>query len=586
MASLDSIPKHLQKYIVAQEQDEYSPQEHATWRFILRQLKDYLSGTAQNFYLEGLEKTGITIESIPSIQDISDKIEEVGWRAIPVSGFIPPAAFMEMQSLGLLPIAKEIRSIDHIPYTPAPDIVHEAAGHAPFLANKEYSDYLHQYAIIAKKCIISSEDYNIYNAIRELSDIKENPQATQQEIVQAEKKLSDTTNSMTYISEANKVGRMNWWTAEYGLIGSLDSPKIFGAGLLSSIGESKSCLLPKVRKLPLSVDCINYSYDITEPQPQLFVAKDFSHLKSVLNDMANDFAFKRGGKYGLDEAIKAKNVNTVELDSGIQISGKLARYREDSTGVPCYLHFVEGTQLCTKEKQLDRHGKLYHAEGFGSPIGKLKGLNICLSNAKKDKLEQVGIQKNKEVNLSYHSGIEVNGTVTDLLFSENKLLLISFENCKVTLDKEVLFAPDWGNYDMAVGCTVSSVFGGPADREAYGESEDFSAVKIKKPKESELKTWLNTKYQELRETRIMFLRNEISKEDLFHFLTKFVETTNTKASEEWLLFIEVLELANQLDQVPKWKQGILAKVKKYASKHTHLSEHIHNGLRLSSNLII
>ena len=91
-----------------------------------------------------------------------------------VRGFIPPNAFMEFQSLKILPIAADMRSHKNITYTPSPDIAHEAAGHAPIIANEDYSEYLINYGEIASKAIISSEDLEVYYAIRNLSDIKEN----------------------------------------------------------------------------------------------------------------------------------------------------------------------------------------------------------------------------------------------------------------------------------------------------------------------------------------------------------------------------------------------------------------------------
>ena len=95
---MELLPSHLKKYVVEQNYEKYSPVDHAVWRFILRQLKSFLSKHAHECYLEGLQKTGIEIERIPKISDISEKLSKFGWRAIPVSGFIPPAAFMELQS--------------------------------------------------------------------------------------------------------------------------------------------------------------------------------------------------------------------------------------------------------------------------------------------------------------------------------------------------------------------------------------------------------------------------------------------------------------------------------------------------------
>ena len=89
-----SIPEHLSEFIVEQNQDQYQPLDHAAWRFSLRQLKNFLSKNAHDCYLEGLEKTGITVDEIPSIDSICKKLREFGWSAVPVSGFIPPAAFI------------------------------------------------------------------------------------------------------------------------------------------------------------------------------------------------------------------------------------------------------------------------------------------------------------------------------------------------------------------------------------------------------------------------------------------------------------------------------------------------------------
>lgn len=270
------IPTHLRRYIVAQDYTTYSSEDQAVWRFIMRQLKSYLSVHAHHSYLDGLTKSGITIDRIPSIHHIDEHLERFGWGAVAVSGFIPPAAFMEFQSIGVLPIASDMRTVDHLLYTPAPDIVHEAAGHAPILSDPDYAAYLRQYGAVARNAILSKEDLEQYEAIRLLSDIKEDPRSTKADITEAERRLALVNSQMSFVSEAALLSRMNWWTAEYGLIGDLNKPRIFGAGLLSSVGEAKMCLSPKVRKIPLSVDCVDFSYDITEPQPQLFVTQDFA----------------------------------------------------------------------------------------------------------------------------------------------------------------------------------------------------------------------------------------------------------------------------------------------------------------------
>lgn len=323
------IPKHLERYIVEQDYSLYSYEDQSVWRFIMRQLYGFLKEHAHPCYSEGLAKTGISLESIPKIADMNEKLNDYGWCAVPVSGFIPPAAFMSFQANRILPIACEIRTMDHILYTPAPDIVHEAAGHAPILIDKDFTNYLSAYGEVASKAIISSEDLALYEAIRDLSDIKESPQSTAEEISQAESHLNKVSQEMSYTSEAQLLGRMNWWTAEYGLIGDLKKPKIYGAGLLSSIGESRKSLT-QPKHIDFDLTCLEFSYDITEQQPQLFVAKDFNALTSSLNKMSQLMAFSVGGQEGLAKAKRAKSVCTVVLDKD-SISGVIQDYELDQS---------------------------------------------------------------------------------------------------------------------------------------------------------------------------------------------------------------------------------------------------------------
>jgi phenylalanine-4-hydroxylase len=85
---------------------------------------------------------------------------------------------------------------------------------------------------------------------------------------------------------------MHWWTVEYGLIGTTEEYKLYGAGLLSSVGESQTCMQPAVKKLPMSIDCVNYDYDITSMQPQLFVSHNWKQLMlSMINRPENCFRY-------------------------------------------------------------------------------------------------------------------------------------------------------------------------------------------------------------------------------------------------------------------------------------------------------
>lgn len=577
--ALATLPPHLRKYIVAQDDQKYSPVDHSVWRYILRQLRSYLSVHAHETYVEGLDRTGIQIERIPSIDEISRKISNFGWRALPVSGFIPPAAFMELQALGVLPIASDIRSLEHLLYTPAPDIVHEAAGHAPMLANHEFSSYLQKYAQIARKAIISSEDMNVYKAIRNLSDIKENPASSPEAIAKAESELATAVADSKIVSEATWLSRMNWWTAEYGLIGTLENPRIYGAGLLSSVGEAKLCLSDKVQKIPFSIDCINYSYDITEPQPQLFVTPDFQSLIDALDELAAKMAFRLGGAEGLRRAIEARTVNTVELNSGLQISGVATEPVLDENGELAYLSFRGPTQLSLNDKQIAGHGVDYHKEGFGTPIGFLKNFPETVPSDLTDKQwVELGALPGQPMELQFTSGVVVTGTFESRTKNKQQTVILTFKDARVMLGDRVLFDPAWGTFDMAVGSQIVSVFGGPADRQSYGDVEDFVAARVeKRPSTSE-------ELQRFEAFELVRRLREAGEGfgDVESRLHSLMITHQQQRPDDWLFFLELYELALWNKASESLKSELRATLDGIAQRTPSQAQVIHDGLALSA----
>lgn len=554
----NKIPSHLRKYVVDQNYSRYTAEDQAVWRYIMRQLKNYLSVHAHECYVDGLSKTGLSVEKIPHIEDMNLKLNEFGWSAIPVSGFIPPAAFMEFQSLSILPIASDMRSIDHIEYTPAPDIVHEAAGHAPILIDQKFSDYLKRYAAVASKAIISFEDLKLYEAIRELSDAKENPSSSPEEIARLEKHLEDTTEAMTFVSEASLLGRMNWWTAEYGLIGDIKNPKIFGAGLLSSIGEARSCLKDDVAKIALDIDCIDYGYDITEPQPQLFVTETFENLITVLDKLADQMAFKRGGIFGLDRAIEANTVNTVVSSCGVEISGKLVEYKtyqKDDVDYVSFIKMAGPTQLSLSRKEIKGHGKDYHLHGYSTPIGKIVGFSKCLSDMSIKELADKNIDLNKVISLQYESGIKFIGTLKGLTSQNGKNLIFKFSDTTITNGDEILYQPDWGLFDLVPCLNIPSVYGGPADTEAYGETTEFAKKLVPTREFSTAQENLYTMYQQV---RVLREANVFNPETFNALKEKFLSEFNS----HWLIGLELLELMHTQkfspDDIEQFSQTLVA----------------------------
>jgi phenylalanine-4-hydroxylase len=466
-ALIDSLPEHLRPFVKHQNYQQYTPQDQAAWRFIMSELTHQLTESAHPVYLEGLAKTGISLDHIPSIEEMNDCLRDLDWRAVVVDGFIPPAIFMEFQALKILVIALDMRSADHLLYTPAPDIVHESAGHAPFIVDIDYAEFLQRFGEVGMKAISTKADLEQYEVIRQLSILKACPESKDEDIAQAEQILKGLRERDDTPSEAALLTRLHWWTVEYGLVGSMEDYKIFGAGLLSSLGESQRCVDDlRVRKIPLTVNAVNTPYDITTEQPQLFVTKSCKHLTQVLEEFAASMCFVKGGAESVQKAIEAESVCTAVYDSGLQVSGRFSEVLCDVVGNATYIRTEGPTQIAYKDKELSEHGVDTHAQGFGSPVGRLKDFHRCLSEYSVDELKTHGIRVGETVELEYLSGITVRGILREIVRHNHRNLLLSFEDCSVTdLDGRVLFSPDWGVYDLAVGATITSVFGGVADRE-------------------------------------------------------------------------------------------------------------------------
>ncbi|MHB0754410.1 aromatic amino acid hydroxylase [Polaribacter sp. M15] len=531
------LPKHLHKFVVKQPYDEYTAQNQAVWRYVMRMNIDYLSKVAHKSYIPGLKKTGISTENIPRMEGMNRILKEIGWAAVSVDGFIPPNAFMEFQAYNVLVIASEMRTINHIEYTPAPDIIHEAAGHAPIIANPEYAEYLRRFGEIGSKAISSAKDYEMYEAIRLLSILKENPNSTPEQIQEAQEKVEWLQENMGELSEMAMIRNLHWWTVEYGLIGTLENPKIYGAGLLSSIGESAWCLQEKVKKLPYSIEAATINFDITKPQPQLFVTPDFAYLSLVLDEFANTMALRNGGLHGIKKLIDSKNIGTIELTTGVQISGNFDSVIQFKNNKVAYFQTKGKTALANRDKELIGHGTQKHTNGFGSPIGKLKGINLPIEDMSPRDLKAYGIYEGEFMTLEFESGVVLKGkAITGTRDLRGKILIITFDECTVTYKDKILFKPEWGLYDMAVGKEVISAYAGAADVNSFSDTNKVSEVKTHKITYSEKEKMLYALYAEVRKMREENSSTEKKVAAIFYQL-------KTTFAKDWLLLLEIYELA-------------------------------------------
>ncbi|WP_036824018.1 aromatic amino acid hydroxylase [Polaribacter sp. Hel1_85] len=568
------LPKHLYQFVVKQPYEEYTAQNQAVWRYVMRMNVNYLSKVAHKSYINGLEKTGISVDVIPHMDGMNRILKEIGWAAVSVDGFIPPNAFMEFQAYNVLVIASDMRTINHIEYTPAPDIIHEAAGHAPIIANPEYAEYLRRFGEIGSKAISSSKDYEMYEAIRLLSILKEDPNSSEKEIEKAQEKVEFLQNNMGELSEMAQIRNLHWWTVEYGLIGTLENPKIYGAGLLSSIGESAWCMQDEVKKVDYSIDAATKTFDITKPQPQLFVTPDFAYLSLVLNEFANTMALRTGGLKSIQKLIDSESLGTVELTTGIQISGifsKVIRYKNNKVA---YLQTVGATALSNRDKELIGHGITSHANGFGSPVGKLKGINLPIEDMSPRDLKAYKIYEGEFMTLEFESGVIVKGkAITGTRDLRGKILIISLDDCTVTYNDEVLFKPEWGIYDMAIGKEVISAYSGPADVDSFLGLGKVSEIKTRKITYSNEEEKLYALYAEVREMREKGSSTNKKITEIFNQL-------KSQFQLDWLLSLELYELALQNNYTIK--SEILTRLENLKCNKSY-TKLIENGLVLCEN---
>jgi phenylalanine-4-hydroxylase len=278
---------------------------------------------------------------------------------------------------------------------------------------------------------------------------------------------------------------------------------------------------------------MNQPFDITTKQPQLFVCRDFEHLKSVLEEFAGKMAYQVGGLEGINKAIECKNTATCEYSSGLQVSGVFTEVLTDKQKQPIYLRTTGKTALAFKDKELPGHGVDYHKDGFGSPIGNWK---------------KTDLKEGKKTKLEFESGVTVEGKIDKLLERDGKLLLITFSDCTAKYGDRVLFEPSWGTYDMAVGDRITSVFNGAADKDAYNQ---VALV----PKERTIKVPSDAKRKKLESLYAQVRQIRESKKG-YERLGEIWETQQAEHPGDWLLSMEIFEILDTTNQQPELKEKI------------------------------
>lgn len=225
---------------------EYDEREQNIWRIVASRLEEIQARRASKFYLEAKRDLGISNDRIPQLSEMNRRLKELSnFRLAPIEGLVETRGFLSWLSYRTMLSTQYIRHHSRPEYTPEPDIVHEAIGHIPMFTNRSFADFSQ---FIGHGARIATDE------------------------------------------QLEELGRLYWFTVEFGLIEENGELKAYGAGLLSSFGELENAFTDKVERRPFDLEqVINTSYDYSEMQPILYVVPSYEYLKEVTRKYIESF---------------------------------------------------------------------------------------------------------------------------------------------------------------------------------------------------------------------------------------------------------------------------------------------------------
>ncbi|MCC4596207.1 phenylalanine 4-monooxygenase [Xanthomonas campestris pv. phormiicola] len=245
--------------VVAQPWDSYSADDHATWGTLYLRQRELLVGRACDEFLQAQDVMGMSPQAIPRFDQLNEVLgATTGWTLVGVEGLLPELEFFDHLANRRFPVTWWIRRPDQIDYIAEPDLFHDLFGHVPLLMNPLFADYMQAYGRGGVKAHGIGPD-----ALQNLT-------------------------------------RLYWYTVEFGLIASADGLRIFGAGIVSSKGESLYALesaapnrigfdLARIMRTRYRIDSYQKTYFVIDSFEQLMqaTAPDFTPLYAQLSDQAH-----------------------------------------------------------------------------------------------------------------------------------------------------------------------------------------------------------------------------------------------------------------------------------------------------------
>jgi phenylalanine-4-hydroxylase len=265
--------------VVEQPWDSYTATDHQVWNILYERQRALLPGYACPEFLEGVERFGLGDGGIPRFDSLNEVLAQAtGWQVVAVEGLLPDEVFFDHLANRRFPVSWWIRKMDQLDYLSEPDLFHDLFGHVPLLLNPVFADYMQAYGRGGMKA----------HAI--------GPEA-----------LMNLT-------------RLYWYTVEFGLIRTDAGLRIYGAGIVSSKGESIYSIdspapnrigfdLARVMKTRYRIDTYQQTYFVIDSFEQLFEATgpDFTPIYAELatrpvhaagDVLEGDKVYQRGTREG------------------------------------------------------------------------------------------------------------------------------------------------------------------------------------------------------------------------------------------------------------------------------------------------
>jgi phenylalanine-4-hydroxylase len=275
---------------ITQPYELYSADNQETWRRLMSRMHERWQKYANRRFLDGLDILQLDWQGVPRLEDINKFMApRTGFRAKPVSGYVPAYIFFDCLKNREFPTTITIRAGNSLDYLPEPDIFHDVAGHVPMHTDPAFANALVRFGACAQ---------------------------TAAEIVSEIKDERERLRRLTSIVKA--LARFFWFTVEFGLMRG-EKPgelKVYGSGLLSSFGEIAHCVeSPDVQRFPIQLEwVVNQYFEIDHYQPLLFVVDSFDHLFDLVGQLEQWMKDGKlnnvsGGEPGVSEADLASFLN-------------------------------------------------------------------------------------------------------------------------------------------------------------------------------------------------------------------------------------------------------------------------------------